>query len=330
MSVYRKNFSVNEWQRHFIPFEEDAAGRSWLMPYLFFQGKRDAPKVTLIAAIHGDELNGVRMLHELMSVLEERQSAIEGSLCIVPIANLMGYANHSRYLPDRRDLNRMFPGVEDGSEGTRLAHFIWENFIEDADCIIDVHSGSYNRWNYPHLRGNMKDGSMLRWASRLNHAIILSSAGVVGSLRKEAGKCEKRVFLLEAGEAGRFEKQILRMGLITLLELLIALDVVREETFTDILSPSQIVRDAGEIPRGFYRKGIWQRAKHAGLFIPEVQPGDKVVENQRLGFITDLFGEKRAEILSAKTGLILGMHLHPQVVPGRALFHTAYDFHELT
>lgn len=327
MTVYQKNFPPGEWQKHFIPFEEDASQRSWLMPYLFAHGKNPGRKVAVIAAIHGDELNGVRILHELSALLEGVE--MNGSLCLVPVANLMGYANHSRYLPDRRDLNRMFPGLKDGSEGARLAHFLWTNFVAQADYILDLHSGSYNRWNYPHLRGDMKDEVMRNWARNIEGQVVLTSSGVTGSLRKEAGKINKPVFLIEAGETGRFEKKILRMGLRLLLQILVSLETIDRSVFDEVAQRLDQETRPPAHPAGYYSKAVWQRSTHAGLFMPQVEPGDRVSVGQPLGFITDLFGEVRAEILSEQNGFVLGMHLHPQVVPGRALFHVAYDFKEL-
>lgn len=327
MTVYQKNFPPGEWQKHFIPFEEDASQRSWLMPYLFIHGRNPGHKVAIIAAIHGDELNGVRILHELAALLEG--APINGSLCLIPVANLMGYANHSRYLPDRRDLNRMFPGLKDGSEGARLAHFLWTNFIAQADYVVDLHSGSYNRWNYPHLRGDMKDEAMREWVRSLEGQVVLTSAGVAGSLRKEAGKIGKPVFLVEAGETARFEKRILRMGTRLLLQLLVSLDTIGRDVLAQVSARLDAEAPALSHPTGYYGKAVWQRATHAGLFMPQVEPGDRVRVGQPLGFITDLFGETRAEILSEQEGFVLGMHLHPQVVPGRGLFHVAYDFKEL-
>ncbi len=327
MSVFLNNFPPSVWHRQFIPFEEDASQRSWLMPFLLSHGRNPGRKVTVIAAIHGDELNGVRILHELAALLEGVE--INGSLCLVPVANLMGYANHSRYLPDRRDLNRMFPGLKDGSEGARLANFLWTHFVTQADFILDLHSGSYNRWNFPHLRGNMKDDAMRDWARGIDGQVILTSSGVAGSLRKEAGKIGKPVFLIEAGETGRFEKKILQMGLRILLRILVSLESIAPEIAEQ--AAAKFDKDLSPIEHtpGYYRKAVWQRATCAGLFMPAVAPGERVEAGQPLGFITDLFGERRAEILSEQTGFILGMHLHPQVVPGRALFHIAYDFKEL-
>jgi len=282
--------------------------------------------VTIIAAIHGDELNGIRILHELAAYLEETGIPVKGSICLVPVANLMGYTNHSRYLPDRRDLNRMFPGLREGSEGARLAYFIWSHFACDADFLVDVHSGSYNRWNFPHVRGDMKNETMRFYASRLQDQLILTSTGVIGSLRKEAGKLNKPVFLIEAGETGRFEKKIVGAGLVILLQILDAFGFIKynaEKIGTPIGLQNAPQKEA---PRGYYRKAIWQRATHAGLFIPRVDAGAYVSRGDVLGDITDLLGKKRAEILAHEDGRILGMHLHPQVVPGRALFHVAYDF----
>ena len=327
MSVFLNNFPPSVWHKQFIPFEEDASQRSWLMPYLITHGRNPGRKVTIIAAIHGDELNGVRMLHELAALLEGVE--INGSLCLVPVANLMGYANHSRYLPDRRDLNRMFPGLKDGSEGARLANFLWTNFVTQADFLLDLHSGSYNRWNFPHLRGNMKDEAMRDWARGIEGQVILTSTGVAGSLRKEAGKIGKPVFLIEAGETGRFEKKILQMGLRLLLRILVSLESIAPAVAEQAAKRFDTNLPPIQHPPGYYRKAVWQRATCAGLFMPAVEPGDRVEAGQPLGFITDLFGERRAEILSEQTGFILGMHLHPSVVPGRALFHIAYDFKEL-
>jgi uncharacterized protein len=333
VSVFQNNFPPGGWQKQLIPFEEDAAQRSWLLPYLFAHGNAPGPKIAIIAAIHGDELNGVRILHELCAYLETTE--IAGSICLVPVANLMGYANHSRYLPDRRDLNRMFPGLADGSEGARLAYFIWKNFVAQADYIIDLHSGSYNRWNFPHLRGNMKDEAMLKWARNLPGQVILSSAGVAGSLRKEAGKVGKSVFLIEAGETARFENDVLQIGVRLMLQILVSVEAIAPVVLTEfeaqMPAADELVRVRPKSTRGpgYYGKALWQRSTHAGLFMPQVKPGDRVSAGQPLGFITDLFGDRRAEIFCQKNGFILGMHLHPQVVPGRALFHIAYDFREL-
>ncbi|MBL8034243.1 MAG: succinylglutamate desuccinylase/aspartoacylase family protein [Leptospiraceae bacterium] len=327
MSVFDSKTDGSGFHKSLIPFEEDASQRSWLMPYLIKQGRSPGRKITIIAAIHGDELNGVRILHELAAALEPIDLA--GSLCLVPVANLMGYANHSRYLPDRRDLNRMFPGLKDGSEGARLAHFLWTHFIAQADVVLDLHSGSYNRWNFPHLRGNMKDEAMRAWASRIEGQVILTSSGVAGSLRKEAGKIGKPVFLIEAGETGRFEKKILQMGLTLLVRILESTETIGKEDAADLIRNYAGNTDRAPHAPGYYRKAVWQRATCAGLFMPAVSPGDRVEAGQPLGHITDLFGERRAEILSEQTGFVLGMHLHPQVVPGRALFHIAYEFKEL-
>ncbi|HRP70941.1 MAG TPA: succinylglutamate desuccinylase/aspartoacylase family protein, partial [Turneriella sp.] len=255
-------------QKNYLPFESDASDRPWLFPFIRLRGDTPGPKITLIAAIHGDELNGIRMLHRLESLFIEKEIPLKGSICLVPVANLMGYTNHSRYLPDRRDLNCIFPGLREGSEGARLAYFIWSHFVSDADFVIDVHSGSYNRWNFPHVRGDMKNEKMRAYAAQLTGHPILHSAGVVGSLRKEASKLGKPVFLVEAGETGRFEKRVVEEGLTLLLKILAVLGIVNPADVQEFL-PNAISTH----PHGYYRKAVWQRATHAGLFIPQVEPG---------------------------------------------------------
>jgi len=313
MSVFEKNFTSGTWHNQFTVFDEDAGMRSWLIPYSFFRGKPGGKKITIISGIHGDELNGIRMMHQLMQNL---QGNLCGDICVVPVANLMGYTYHSRYLPDRRDLNRMFPGISDGSEGARLAHILWSEFILGSELIIDIHSGSYNRWNFPHLRINMKEEMMIEWSKKIEDVFILHSSGVTGSLRKEALKSGIPVILLEAGETGRFEKRIVESGLTIISNVLTAAGNLSSDK-------------KSTVTKGYFKKGVWLRADKAGLFISDIQPGEKVEENQILGYITNLFGEKISQILSPHSGVVLGMHLHPQVVPGRALFHLGFDFRSL-
>jgi predicted deacylase len=144
-----------------------------------------------------------------------------------------------------------------------------------------------------------------RQHERRNHArlgaqhrgqVVLTSSGVAGSLRKEAGKVGKPVFLIEAGEARRFEKSILQRGLRLLLQILVSLETIDRSLLDEVTARLKTEVGMPDHPTGYYRKAVWQRATHAGLFMPQVAPGDRVAAGQPLGFITDLFGEQRAEI----------------------------------
>lgn len=282
------------------------------LPYILIRGAHDGPRGVILATIHGDELNGIQIIHKLAELLDPQQ--LKGQLVLVPIANVHGFVNQSRYLADRRDLNRLFPGRDDGSEGARLAAFIWQAFIEGADFGIDLHSASYNRWNYPHIRGNMRSERVRMLAHSFGAPISMHSQGVLGSLRREATRRGIPFILFEAGQTNRFEFEILKTGLSGVWSVLKRLEMV--DYFAEEVVPAEPCET-------YYRRSAWVRADNGGLFLPLFRPGENVEKGDVLGHITSSLGEELAEVTSEITGRILGLNLHPQVVPGRALYHIA-------
>ncbi len=299
--------------RNHIKLDEDSTSRAVELPYVFIRGAHPGPKGVILATIHGDELNGIGIIHELVRRIVP--ALFTGELYLLPVVSVPAYNLQSRYLPDRRDLNRLFPGAENGSEGSRLANLIWKNFVENTDFGIDLHSASYSRWNYPHIRGNMRSPRSRLLARSFGHSLIIHSQGVVGSLRKEATKRGIPFILFEAGQVNRIEEDVLNAGVEGLLNVLHNMEMIPQ-------IPDGF--NSGEIPEFYYSETDWVRAEAGGLFYPRAHPGDKIERGEELGIITDLLGKELSTVQSPVSGHILGFNQHPQVVPGRALYHIAH------
>ncbi|MDH4263027.1 MAG: succinylglutamate desuccinylase/aspartoacylase family protein [Spirochaetia bacterium] len=306
--------SKNRIIKSAIELQENYFGTGINIPYVLIKGAQKGCKGVILSAIHGDELNGIQIIHKLTEVIDPENFA--GELLMLPIANVPGFNLHSRYLPDRRDLNRLFPGQENGSEGSRLAWCIWQYFIQDADFGIDLHSASYNRWNYPHVRGNMRKEKVRKMAAAFGTNIVIHSKGVKGSLRREAAMRGIPFILFEAGQTNRFESDIVEISVNGILGVLNQMKMIPDsEKFEKIPQPSTT----------FYGKSEWIRADNGGLFVPRRFPGDPVQPDDILGDIHSIHGDITGNIKSKTEGRIIGFNLHPQVVPGRALYNIAYD-----
>ncbi|MDH4200368.1 MAG: succinylglutamate desuccinylase/aspartoacylase family protein [Spirochaetia bacterium] len=312
-SVFIKNKkSRNIIIRSSLDLQENYFGNGIQIPYVLINGKDKGPNGVILSGIHGDELNGIPIIHKLIDALNPEH--MSGSLLLLPIANIPGFILHSRYLPDRRDLNRLFPGQESGSEGSRIAFSIWKNFIEDADFGLDLHSASYNRWNYPHIRGNMKIEKIRKMSSAFGASITIHSKGVKGSLRREAAMRGIPFILFEAGQINRFEPGITDIGVNGIIGVLSCLEMIEKSSGLNRPEPSS----------SYFSKSQWIRAGGGGLFVPSIFPGDIVKKGEVLGDIHSIQGEIRDQVKSDIDGRIIGFNLHPQVVPGRALYNIAY------
>ena len=297
-----------------IELQEDYFSAGINIPYLLIKNGNNGKKGVILSSIHGDELNGIQIIHKLAAIIDPKN--FFGELLLLPIANVPGFNLHSRYLPDRRDLNRLFPGQENGSEGSRLAWRIWQSFIQDADFGIDIHSASYNRWNYPHVRGNMRLEIVRKMASSFGTKIVIHSKGVKGSLRREAAMRGIPFILFEAGQINRFESDIVDFSVNGILGVLNQMKMIpNPEKFDQIPNPSDT----------YFSKSEWIRANNGGLFVPRLFPGEPVKSGQILGDIHSIYGDIIGNIKSNTEGRIIGFNLHPQVVPGRALYHISYS-----
>lgn len=291
-----------------LPAARLATGSPLGLPVEVVHGLRPGPRVWLAAAIHGDELNGVEIIRQVLSECSPRRLA--GTLVAVPIVNVFGFITESRYLPDRRDLNRSFPGSARGSLAARIAHLFMKEVVEGSQVGIDLHTGSADRTNLPQIRADLSDGETRELARAFGAPIVIHSGLRDGSLRAAAGARGARVLVYEGGEPRRFNRSAIDAGVTGTLRVLAALGMRRN-------SPSP----PGPILES--RKTAWIRAGRSGLFRAEVEPGDRVEKGQRVGLIKDAFGDQALRVKARTGGVVIGLSLQPHVNRGDALMHVA-------
>lgn len=274
-------------------------------------GASDGPCLWLSAAIHGDELNGLEIIHRVLRRLEPGEMA--GSLLAVPIVNVFGFLHQDRYMPDRRDLNRSFPGSANGSLASRLAHLFLTEIVEKATHGVDLHTGSLHRVNLPQVRGDLDDPATRRCALAFGAPMVIHGEAPDGSLRKSVARRGLPIIVYEAGEPQRFDKSAIEMGVAGVLRLMADLGM----------------RDgAGDPPVGPMveaRKRSWVRARRSGILRLEVSLGDRVKARQRIGAIEAVLGGDSAPIHSSHPGIVIGHTANPLVYQGDAVAHIARD-----
>jgi predicted deacylase len=280
------------------------------MPVQVICGRRSGPVLFVSAAIHGDELNGVEIIRRLMRIEELRR--LRGTLIAVPIVNLHGFINTSRYLPDRRDLNRSFPGSQTGSLAGRIAHVFMHEIVSRATHGIDLHTGAVHRSNLPQIRANLDDQETLDLAMAFGTPVILNSAIRDGSLRAAAAERKTPILLYEAGEALRLDEFCIRGGVEGIVRVMRVLGMLRKSRRK--APPEPIMA----------RSSSWVRAPQSGIFRAYAQLGDRVTRDQTvLGAISDPFGESEQEIRAPFSGIVIGRLNLPLVNEGDAVFHVA-------
>ena len=280
------------------------------MPVHVVNGRYPGPTIFVVAGIHGDELNGIEIIKRLL-----RQSALRklrGCLLTVPIVNVFGFINRSRYLPDRRDLNRSFPGRERGSIASRLAHLLATEIIDKSDFGIDLHTGAVNRTNLPQIRANLRDSKLPALAEAFGSPVIIDSSLREGSLRAYAAEQGIPVIVYEAGEALRFDELSIRAGVRGVMRVLRKLEALPESETSK--PPIQPVRA---------NTTTWVRAPTSGMFRSSCRLGARVKQGQVLGRVTDPFGEIEVDIEATVSGLVIGRSTSPLTHEGDALFHIA-------
>jgi len=292
-----------------LPAARLATGSPLGIPLEVLHGRRPGPRVWLTAAIHGDELNGVEIIRQVLAEVSPRHMA--GVLMAVPIVNVHGFITESRYLPDRRDLNRSFPGSARGSQAARLAHLLLTEVIRKGDLGIDLHTGSGDRTNLPQLRADLDDAETRRLATAFGAPILIHATIRDGSLRAAASNLGSRVLVYEGGEARRFNRDAIEVGTRGVLRVLQALGMRGG-------SPGQ-----PPAPPRESRSTRWVRAGRSGLVRLDVEPGHEVRKGQRLGVIKDAFGDRMLTVKATTTGIVIGLTRQPNVNRGDALVHIA-------
>lgn len=282
-------------------------------PVLVINGALPGPTLCLTAAVHGDELNGIEMVRRVMHDLEP--SRLSGAIIGIPIVNVQGFRRGSRYLPDRRDLNRYFPGNPNGSAAARIAHSFFTNVIAQCDALIDLHTGSFERANLPQIRADLRDPDVMTLTQGFGSMVILHSAPAIGTLRHAATRAGIPAVTLEAGGPSQLELNEVKLG------------VKGIETLVNTLGMIKKRRAWGE-PEPVYYRSSWVRADNGGILLADVSLGSTVRKGDLLGTITDPMSNARTELRSPYTGRIIGMARNQVVMPGFAAFHVGIQTDE--
>lgn len=282
-------------------------------PVLVVNGALPGPKLCLTAAVHGDELNGIEMVRRVMHDLDA--SKLAGSVIGIPIVNVQGFRRGSRYLPDRRDLNRYFPGNPNGSAAARIAHSFFINVIAHCDALVDLHTGSFERANLPQIRADLRNPDVVTLTQGFGSMVILHSTPAVGTLRYAATMAGIPAVTLEAGGPSQLELNEVKLGVKGIETLVNTLGMVKQR------------RLWGE-PEPVYYKSSWVRADNGGILLSDVSLGSTVRKGDVLGTITDPMSNARSELRSPHSGRIIGMARNQVVMPGFAAFHVGIQTDE--
>ena len=280
------------------------------LPVRVIRGKKDGPVVFISAAIHGDELNGIEIIRRfrMLSILKR----LKGTLILVPIVNVYGIMTLSRYLPDRRDLNRSFPGSEKGPLAGRVAKIFFDEIVSKCDLGIDLHTAAIHRSNLPQVRTNIENEYTFNLAKAFGAPVILHSAIRDGSLRAVAQEKGVPILLYEAGEALRFDETSIRIGVHGIV------NVLRENDMIPAVSRKKSVK----IPV-VTKSSQWVRASESGMLRTIKALGDTVKEGEIVAYIDEPLDDECFEIKAAFDGIIIGKSEIPLVQAGDAVFHIA-------
>ncbi len=289
---------------------ETFTGNTFPSAVLVAHGPEPGPTLCLTAAVHGDELNGIETVRRVLHGLDPER--VRGTVVGVPIVNLQGFHRNSRYLPDRRDLNRFFPGNPSGSSASRIAYSLFNKVIRHCDALVDLHTGSFHRTNLPQLRADLNDEAVVRLTKGFGSTVILHSEGAEGTLRAAATAAGVPAVTLEAGMPLQVQEDAVNhsvKGVFTLLDTLGIYDR----------------RSLWGNPEPVYYQSRWVRADHGGILAGQVRLGRRVRPGDLLGTVIDPISNESNKILSPYRGRIIGMALDQFVMPGYATFHIGIE-----
>lgn len=279
------------------------------LPVRVLHGREPGPTLFVSAALHGDEIIGVEIIRRLL--LQRGLRRLRGTLLAVPVVNTLAFLHQSRYLPDRRDLNRSFPGSVKGSLAARLAHLFLKEIVGRAQYGVDLHTGALHRPNLPHIRGDLANPQTLRLAQAFGVPLLLNSAPTAGTLRAYTTAHDIPVLLYEAGEALRFDELAIRTGVRGVLRMLSAVGMLPDGRPARL--PEPVVA----------RSSSWVRAAASGVLRAQVALGEEVRKDQVLGLVGDPFGGAETAVRADAHGIVIGRTALPLVHEGDALFHLA-------
>lgn len=277
------------------------------IPVHVFNAKDPGPAVLVQAGLHGDEINGVETLRRMLQ--ENLFGISKGAVIVVPIVNVFGFIHFSRDVPDGKDVNRSFPGRKTGSLASRIAHTYTEQVLPQVDFGIDLHTGGNQRHNHPQARYTTEDVRSMELAKAFGAPFYFPSKMIAGSFRKATHKMGVPTMVYEAGESMRFDERAIEMGIMGIQNVLTYLGMLKGK------------RPRGEFQPIHLQQTKWIRAPRAGMFIPQVENGQRVEKGQVLGLVTDTYARTSKKIKASFEGHVICINHQPVVNQGDALFH---------
>jgi len=297
-----------------VPVSQRYVSGEVSLPVCVIHGRRAGPTLFVSAAIHGDEINGVEIIRRLLK--RSGLGKLHGTLIAVPVVNVYGFIAHTRYLPDRRDLNRSFPGSTTGSLAARLAGTFMTEIVKKATHGIDLHTGSLHRANLPQIRANLESEECSELAQSFGAPVIINSPLRPGSLRQAMTNLGIPIIVYEAGEALRFDELSIKGGVAGVLSVMRSIGML----------PAKVTKRRKVEP--FVAHGsMWVRAPDSGILVSKVPLGASVTKGELLGTVSDLLGGDESEVYSPTDGIMIGRANLPLVNEGDALFHIAVFEH---
>lgn len=310
MSITIAGLTINAGERRsvMIPLPNLYHSEPVLMPTHVIVGDKPGPTLLITAAVHGDEINGTEIIRRLLKLRFIK--SLSGTLIAVPVVNIYGYIYQSRYLMDRRDLNRAFPGSSSGSIAARLAKLLVTELINKASHLIDLHTGALHRSNLPQIRASLNESETLELAKAFGAPVIIDSRQRDGSMRQVASDLKKPLLLYEVGEALRFDDFGIKIGVRGIVNVMRHLGMLEKTDSPTSLPKERIISSSH-----------WIRAQVSGNLQSHKKLGSLIKKGEVIGTLSNPFDLSVVEIICPYKGIIMGLCKLPPVHEGQALFH---------
>lgn len=289
------------------------------VPIIIERSKKPGPALLLLAGIHGDEINGVEIVRQIIA--KKYNKPHEGMVICIPVMNVFGFLNLERQFPDGRDLNRVFPGSAKGSLASRFAHKIMTEIVPHIDYCIDFHTGGGNRFNYSQVRIDDTIPECMELAKVFNARFVLNSKVRDNSFRKSLSALNKKVLLFEGGKSLSLKRHVTKTGVQGALRVMHQLGMRNFE--------NEIVNEPEKEKQILIRKSTWLRANYAGMYRNVVSLGEKVMKGDIIGSISDPYGEFEKNVRALHTGYVICSNEAPLVNQGDALVHISVEHEEV-
>lgn len=311
MTAEGRRRNIENWQGQTIPpgqsrdlfiaVGESYSGITVQIPIHVRRAAEEGPTVFVTAALHGDEINGTGAIRKLIH--DPNFQLCRGNVIFVPVLNMLGFDRHSRYLPDRRDLNRVFPGSDSGSLASRMARRIFDEIVLRSDYGIDLHTAARRRTNYPNVRGDLTNPTLREISIAFGCEVIINAKGPTGSLRREATKAGCPTIVVEGGEVSKVEPVIVESAARGVINMLSHLKMVQQ---TEERPDYQIIVNHSK----------WVRAEKGGFLHFHVKPGDIIEKGQPIATNTTILGHDHTTVFSPFAAVVIGMTTLPAISPG--------------